>query len=73
MSDRVQTRVHPAYRVFVSYIDKSREYYAAHGYERPYRWSHNDESPFTALVKPLGETERSTSFGQRRHHQTPPR
>jgi hypothetical protein len=42
--------------VFVSYIDKSRDYYAAHGYEHPYRWAHHDESPFTPLVKPLSES-----------------
>ena len=55
MSERTKTRVHPAYRVFVSYIDKSRDYYAAHGYERPYRWAHHDESPFAPLSKPLSE------------------
>ncbi len=43
----------PAYRVFVSYIDKSRDFYDAQGYALPYRWAHNDESPFTPLAKPL--------------------
>lgn len=46
----------PAYRVFVSYIDKSREFYSAQGYERPYSWARNDESPFTPLTKPLAES-----------------
>ena len=46
----------PAYRVFVSYIDKSREFYSAQGYDRPYGWAHNDESPFTPLTKPLSES-----------------
>ena len=41
MSDRPQT-----HRRVVSYIDKSREYYAAHGYERPYQWASYDEVPF---------------------------
>ena len=45
----------PTYRVFVSYIDKSREFYAAQGYERPYRWAHNDDSPFSSPAKPLSE------------------
>lgn len=45
----------PAYRRFVSYIDKSREFYAAQGYERPYRWARHDDAPFTALAKPLAE------------------
>lgn len=55
MSERLRARAHPAYRVFVSYIDKSRDYYAAQGYERPYRWAHNEESPFVPPSKPLSE------------------
>tara|TARA_Y100000588_G_scaffold331179_1_gene368635 strand:+ start:773 stop:1294 length:522 start_codon:yes stop_codon:yes gene_type:complete len=46
----------PAYRSFVSYIDKSRDFYAAHGYEHPYRWTTNDQSPFTSLQKPVAES-----------------
>ena len=56
MSERVRVLAHTAYRVFVSYIDKSRDYYAAQGYECPYRWAHNDESPFAPLAKPLSES-----------------
>jgi len=41
------------YRSFVSYIDRSREYYAAQGYPRPYAWAHHDEVPFAPLQKPL--------------------
>ena len=37
----------------VSYIDKSREYYAAQGYPEPYRWTDNDDVPFATLPKPL--------------------
>lgn len=44
-----------AHRVFVSYIDKSREYYLARGYENPYRWAHNEDAPFTPLSKPLNQ------------------
>ena len=44
-----------AHRTFVSYIDKSREYYAAQGYTAPYRWATHDDSPFTPLTKPLAE------------------
>jgi len=43
------------YRSFVSYIDHSREYYAAHGYTKPYEWPHYDGVPFTPLKKPLTE------------------
>ncbi|MFT4989358.1 MAG: D-proline reductase (dithiol) PrdB [Acidimicrobiales bacterium] len=41
MSDRTQT-----HRRVVSYIDKSREYYAAHGYGQPYQWASYDDVPF---------------------------
>jgi len=44
-----------AHRSFVSYIDKSREFYAAHGYEKPYAWAGHDDAPFAALPKPLAE------------------
>jgi hypothetical protein len=42
-------------RTFVSYIDKSREYYAASGYEQPYRWARHEDAPFTPLGKPLSQ------------------
>jgi len=42
-----------AYRSFVSYIDRSREYYAAQGYSQPYTWLQNQEVPFTPLRKLL--------------------
>jgi hypothetical protein len=42
-----------ACRSFVSYIDKSREYYAAQDYENPYRWARFNEVPFTPLPGPL--------------------
>jgi hypothetical protein len=45
-----QVRTH---RSFVSYIDRSREYYAAQGYDRPYAWAHHDDVPFAPLAKPL--------------------
>ncbi len=43
------------HRSYVSYIDKSREYYAAHGYEKAYQWATNDDAPFAPLTKPLSE------------------
>ena len=43
------------YRSFLSYIDLSREYYAAHGYTKPYAWISNLDVPFTKLEKPLAE------------------
>lgn len=44
-----------SHRRYVSYIDKSREYYAASGYERPYRWPRYDHVPFARLQKPLSQ------------------
>ena len=43
------------HRRFVSYIDKSREYYAAQGFEHPYRWARLDDVAFAPLTKPLHE------------------
>ncbi len=43
------------YRSFLSYIDLSREYYAAHGYTRPYGWISFRNVPFTQLERPLSE------------------
>ena len=41
----------------VRYMERSREYYAAHGYDAPYEWAHFDDIPFAPLKKPL---EKST-------------
>ena len=43
------------HRRYVSYIDKSRNYYAAQGYEQPYRWAVNTETPFTRLRVELAD------------------
>src|SRR5438093_2371797 len=37
----------------IRYIDRSRAYYLALGYDNPYRWAHHDDAPFAALNKPL--------------------
>ncbi|MEE8397558.1 MAG: hypothetical protein V3S89_01050 [Desulfobacterales bacterium] len=37
----------------VRYMDRSRIYYEAHGYEKSYRWAHHDSVPFARLAKPL--------------------
>ncbi len=42
-----------SHRSCVSYIDKSREYYAAHGYKQPYTWAYHKNVPFSPLRKPL--------------------
>jgi len=47
--------VKTTHRSFVSYIDRSREYYAAQGYEKPYAWARHSDAPFSPLPKPLAE------------------
>ena len=44
-----------SYRSFVSYMDRSREYYSAQGYAQAYAWAHHDEVPLTPLKKPLSQ------------------
>lgn len=44
-----------SHRSFNSYIDLSREYYAAQGYTKPYVWSYHQDAPFTKLEKPLSQ------------------
>lgn len=55
MGFQESTTPDPARRVFVSYIDKSREYYLAQGFGNPYRWAYNADIPFAPLTKPLAE------------------
>jgi hypothetical protein len=40
------------HRTFVCYIDRTREFYAALRYDRPYEWTHYDDVPFAPLPKP---------------------
>jgi D-proline reductase (dithiol) PrdB len=40
----------------ISYMARTREYYAAIGYTTPYRWAHYVEAPFQPLRKPLAES-----------------
>ena len=37
----------------VEYMDRTRRYYQAQGFERPYVWAHYQEVPFTPLAEPL--------------------
>lgn len=45
-----------AERLPLSYVIKSRDFYEARGFSRPYRWAENSGSPFAALSKPLSES-----------------
>jgi glycine/betaine/sarcosine/D-proline reductase family selenoprotein B len=37
----------------IQYMQRTREYYLAIGYDTPYRWAHNIDVPFQPLIKPL--------------------
>jgi len=50
------TDFNPAYRGYVSYIDKSREFYLNKGFNNPYRWATHTDAPFTPLTKPLSQS-----------------
>ena len=37
----------------IRYIERTRAYYLALGYDNPYQWAHHDDTPFTPLKQPL--------------------
>lgn len=39
----------------IPYMQRTREYYLALGYDTPYRWAHNTTAPFKPLKKPLAK------------------
>ena len=41
----------------IGYMERTRNYYRALGYERDYRWAHNESAPFARLRKPLEEAK----------------
>ncbi len=40
----------------IPYMQRTREYYRALGYETPYRWAHYNDAPFQPLKKPLAQS-----------------
>lgn len=40
----------------VDYMERTRQYYRALGYDSDYVWSHYDDVPFAALTKPLAQS-----------------
>ncbi len=44
------------YDVPVPYMQRTRDYYLAIGYDTPYRWAHNIDAPFQPLTKPLAQS-----------------
>ena len=41
----------------VRYMERTRRYYEAQGFERAYRWAHFEDVPFMPLAKPLAESK----------------
>jgi len=39
----------------IRYMQRTRDYYRAIGYDAPYRWAHHDDVPFQPLRKPLAQ------------------
>ena len=40
----------------VPYMDRTRRYYAAQGFEKAYAWAHFDDTPFAPPAKPVAES-----------------
>jgi D-proline reductase (dithiol) PrdB len=40
----------------IRYMQRTREYYQAIGYDAPYRWAHHDDAPFQSLRRPLAQS-----------------
>ena len=39
----------------VSYMDRTRAFYEAQGFDRAYRWAHHDDTPWAPLARPLSQ------------------
>jgi hypothetical protein len=46
----------PDHDVPIPYMQRTRDYYVALGFDTPYRWAHYDDVPFTPLSKPLARS-----------------
>ena len=44
------------YDVAIPYMQRTRDYYVALGYDNPYRWAHLTDVPFSPLRKPLADS-----------------
>ena len=44
----------------VQYIHKTKVFYESQGFERPYEWARNDETPFCTVRKPLSASTVTT-------------
>jgi D-proline reductase (dithiol) PrdB len=51
-AEQAGTTIEAALDLPIRYIDRSRAYYLALGYDNPYRWAHHSDVPFASLGKP---------------------
>lgn len=56
----------------VAYMERTRQYYEAQGFEKPYQWAKSDDVPFTRLSKPVAESRLAliTTASLRERHET---
>ena len=40
----------------VQYMDRTKRYYEAQGFERPYMWANFDDTPFAELKRPVADS-----------------
>lgn len=40
----------------IPYMERTRQYYRAMGYNKDYVWAHNENTPFTSIKKPLSKS-----------------
>ena len=40
----------------IGYMERTRRYYEAQGFEKAYAWAHFDDIPFTSLTKPVSDS-----------------
>lgn len=66
------SELNTTHRTFVSYIDRTREFYLAQGYGNPYRWAHFDDVPFARPAKPLSECRLTSVTTASPFHERPP-
>jgi len=56
----MSTRVDPVFAleddIPIPYMQRTRDYYLALGFQNPYRWAHFADVPFTPLSKPLARS-----------------
>lgn len=46
----------PEYDSPVAYMERTRDWYLALGYDNPYRWAYHVDVPFTPFLKPLSQS-----------------